>query len=95
MIKTLLGNRVLVKPLEVDDATKGGIILQGSMGNSFKSGEIVLVGTGNVSSSSNIITNVTKLEVGDKVAYNFIGEPMIIDGDQYRLIRETDIIGIL
>ena len=95
MIKTLLGNRVLVRPVEVDDATKGGIILQGSMGNSFKAGEIVLVGTGNVLSSSAIVTNVTELKVGDKVAYNYLGEPMMIDGEQYRLIRETDIIGIL
>ena len=95
MIKTLLGNRVLIKPVEVEEATKTGIILQGSMGNSLKVGEVVLVGTGNVSSSSNIVTNVTPINIGDKVTFSFAGEPVIIDGDRYNLIRETDIIGIL
>ena len=95
MIKTLLGNRVLIKPIEVEEATKTGIILQGSMGNSLKAGEVVLVGTGNVSSSSNIITNVTPINIGDRVTYSYAGEPVIIDGDRYNLIRETDLIGIL
>ena len=95
MIKTLLGNRVLLKSVVVNETTKGGLILQGAMANSFKVGEIVLVGTGNISSSNNIITNVTPLNIGDKVAYIFVGESVIIGGERFILIRETDIVGIL
>lgn len=85
MIKTLIGDRLLLKQIELSDTTKGGIMLMSGQANTFIAGEVVLIGA----------DCKRKFEVGDKIAHTYAGTPIVIDGEPFVILRETDIIGLL
>ncbi|MDP6686210.1 MAG: co-chaperone GroES [Candidatus Omnitrophota bacterium] len=89
-----LGDRVLVKRLEAEEKTKGGILLPETAKEKPQKGEVVAVGKGKVLESG----KVEPLEVksGDKILFGKYGGNEISHDDQeYLILREEDILAIL
>lgn len=89
-----LHDRVIVKRLEGEDKTKGGIIIPDTAKEKPIEGRVIAVGAGK------ILENGTKvpLEVkkGDKVLFGkYAGTEIKIDGEEHLIMREDDIIAIV
>jgi chaperonin GroES len=89
-----LADRVIVKPKEAEETTKGGIILPDTVKEKPVEGSIVAVGAGKVTDDGKLIAMSVK--VGDVVLYGkYSGQEVKIDGDEYLIMRESDIYGIV
>ena len=89
-----LNDRVLVKRLEEEEMTKGGIIIPDSAKEKPAEGEIVAVGNGKMDDKGKRIP--IELKVGDKVLFSkYGGTDVKIDGDDYMIMREDDILGVV
>lgn len=89
-----LHDRVLVKPIEQDEKTIGGIIIPDSAKEKPSKGEIMAVG-GGARSSDGTIQNM-EVKVGDKVLYGkWAGTEVNIDGQNLMIMKESDIMGII
>ncbi len=89
-----LGDRILIKQLEAKDQTKGGIVLPDTAKEKPQEGQIVAVGPGKTSDEGKVIP--LSLKVGDKILYGkYSGTEVNIDGDEYLIIREEDVLGII
>jgi len=89
-----LSDRVVVKPLEAIEKTKGGIYLPETAKEKPQEGEIVAVGPGKVADNGELIKPSVK--VGDKVLYGkYSGTEVNIEGKEYLFIRESDILAIV
>lgn len=89
-----LGDRVLVEPVKEDDAIKGGIIIPDSAKEKPTTGKVVAVGTGKLDDEGKKIA--FNVKAGDKVLMpKYGGTEVKLDGKEYQLIREEDILGII
>lgn len=89
-----LGDRVLVKPGKEEEVKKGGIIIPDSAKEKPQEGKIVALGTGKLDESGKKIP--FEVKVGDRVLISKYGGTEIkIDGEEYQLLREEDILGIV
>jgi chaperonin GroES len=91
-----LGDRVLVKPAQVEQKSKGGLILNDSISRGQKiEGEVVAVGTGLFSQTGNVIPMSVK--VGDKVLYSKdeATNKIKLNDTELLIFREHELIGIL
>lgn len=89
-----LHDRVLVKRLESETKSAGGIILVDSAQEKPSEGEVIAVGSGNKAEDG----TVTALDVkaGDKVLFGkWGGTEVKIDGDDLLIMKESDIMGII
>ncbi|MCK4248710.1 MAG: co-chaperone GroES [Candidatus Omnitrophica bacterium] len=88
-----LGDRVLIKPLESEETTKGGIVLPDTAKEKPQEGKIVAVGKGKMEDGKIIALEV---KVGDKVLYGkYAGTEIKVDGEDHLIAREDDILGII
>ncbi len=88
-----LGDRVLVKPLEAEEKTKGGIILPDTAKEKQQEGEVKAVGKGRTEDGKIVALEV---KVGDKVLYGkYSGTEIKIDGDDMLIVKEEDILAIV
>ena len=84
-------DRVIVKPLEAEEKTAGGIIIPDNAKEKPQKGEVVAVGPGKVSDKGEKITMTVKK--GDKVLYGkYSGTEVKIDTEDYLIMRESDIL---
>ncbi|MFH1867976.1 MAG: co-chaperone GroES [Candidatus Omnitrophota bacterium] len=89
-----LGDRILIKPLEALEKTKGGIIVPDTAKEKPQEGKVVAVGKGKVLESGK--TEPVEVKVGDKVLYGkYSGTEIKVDGDDHLIVREEDILAIL
>ncbi len=89
-----LSDRVLVRPLEEKETKKGGIIIPDSAKEKPQEGEVVALGTGKIDENGKKVDFTVKK--GDKVLISKYGGTEIkIDGEQYLIMREDDILGII
>jgi len=89
-----LGDRILLKQLEAKEQTKGGIVIPDTVKEKPQEGEIIAVGEGKKNPEGNIVP--LSLKVGDKVLYGkYSGTEAVIDGDDYLIVREDDVLGIV
>ena len=89
-----LGDRVVVKPKEPEEVTKGGIILPDTAQEKPMEGEIVAVGTGRVADDGKLVK--MELKVGDKILYGkYSGTEIKIDEQEYLIMRESDVYAII
>jgi chaperonin GroES len=89
-----LGDRVVIKPSPAEEKTKGGIILPDTAKEKPVQGEIVAVGPGRVSDDGKKIP--MELKKGDTVLYGkYSGTEVTIDGEEYLIMRESDIFAIV
>ena len=89
-----LGDRVLVEPLKEGEQNKGGIIIPDTAKEKPQQGTVIAIGTGKLDDKGNKIPfNVKK---GDKVLMpKYGGTEVKLDGKEYQIVREEDILGIL
>lgn len=88
-----LGDRVVIKNLEAEETTKGGIILTNSAKEKPVMAEVVAVGPGGNVDGKEITMYVT---VGQKVIYSkYAGTEVKLDGQEYIIVRQGDILAIV
>lgn len=89
-----LNDRVLVKRLEGEEVTKGGIIIPDSAKEKPMKGEVVAVGPGKVGDDGKRAKMA--VSAGDKVLFNkYAGTEMKIDGEEFLVMREDDVLAII
>ena len=89
-----LADRILVKPLEAKEQTKGGIVIPDTAKEKPQEGKIIAVGEGKKSDEGKIIA--VSLKVGDKVLYGkYSGTEITLGGEECLIIREDDVLGIV
>lgn len=89
-----LHDRVLVRRVESDEKTKGGLIIPDSAKEKPAEGEIVSVGDGARKDSGELIEMGVK--AGDKVLFGkWSGTEITLDGEELLIMKESDILGII
>lgn len=89
-----LGDRVLVKRLEEESKTKGGIIIPETAKEKPQQGKIVAVGNGRTTEDGKVVP--LNVKVGEKILFQkYAGSDIKIEGDEYLILREEEIIGII
>ena len=89
-----LHDRVVVKRIDAEEKTKGGIIIPDSAKEKPSEGEIVAVGTGTKAEDG----KVTPLDVkaGDRVLFGkWSGTEIKLDGEELLIMKESDIMGVI
>jgi len=86
-----LADRVVIKPLEAESKTAGGIFIPDNAKEKPQKGEIVAVGPGKTDDKGNVIK--LELKVGDKVLYGkYAGTESNVDGQDLLILRESDVL---
>jgi chaperonin GroES len=98
MAKTIkfrpLHDRVLVRRIEAETKTAGGIIIPDTAKEKPIEGEIVATGKGHVNDNGEV--RALDVKAGDKVIFSkWAGTEITIDGEELMVMKESDIIGIL
>jgi chaperonin GroES len=89
-----LGDRVLVKRLESEEKTKGGIIIPDSAKEKPIEGKVISVGPGKRDDNGKI--GELSVKAGDKILFGkYSGTEVKIDGDEHLILREEDILGVI
>jgi chaperonin GroES len=89
-----LHDRVIVKRVEEETTTAGGIVLPGSAAEKPSQGIILAVGSGKALDNGTV--RALEVKVGDKVLFGkYSGNEVKVDGDDLIVMREEDIMGIL
>ncbi len=90
-----LGDRILVKQLEAEEKTKGGIVLPDTVQEKPQEGEIVAVGKGKVLDNGNV--QALEVKVGDRVLYGKYSGTEITsrEGEIFQIMREDDVLAIV
>jgi len=88
-----LADRVVVKAIEMEEKTKSGIVLPDTAKEKPQEGEIMAVGPGRYEEGKLVPMNVKK---GDRVLFaKYAGTEVKLDGEEYLIMRESDILGIV
>jgi len=89
-----LADRVIVKALEAEEKTAGGIIIPDNAKEKPQKGEVIAVGPGKISDSGQKIA--MEVKKGDKVLYGkYSGSEVTVDGQEYLIMRESDILAVI
>src|SRR5215470_1749842 len=89
-----LGDRIVVKALARETVTKSGIVLPDTAKEKPQEGEVLAVGPGKVLDNGKRVT--LEISVGQKVLFaKYAGTEVKIDGEEYLILRESDIMGIV
>jgi len=90
---TPLADRVVLKMTEVEETTKGGIILTGTAKEKPSIAEIISVGPGGIVDGNNVTMSV---KAGDKVIIDkFAGTKVTLEDVEYIVVRQGDILAIV
>jgi len=90
---TPLADRVIIKMLEAEETTKGGIILTGAAKEKPEVAEIIAVGPGGVVDGKEVTMTV---KVGQKVITSkYSGTQIKVDGEEYTIVKQNDILAIV
>jgi len=89
-----LADRVVVQPLEEAEQMRGGLYIPDTAKEKPSQGEIVAVGPGKMSEEGKRLE--MDVSVGDKVLYGkYSGTDVTLDGQEYLILRESDILAIV
>jgi len=90
-----LGDRVVIKPLEAESKTKGGIVLPDTAKEKPQEGKVVAVGKGRVLENGTV--QAPEVKVGDKVLYGkYSGNEITTkEGEDLLIMREEDILAVI
>jgi len=84
-----LADRVLVQPALAEEKTKGGIIIPDTAKEKPQKGKVIAVGTGKKDEPMTV-------KAGDNVLYGkYAGTEIVIEGEEYLIMRESDIFAVL
>jgi chaperonin GroES len=94
MAFTPLHDRVLVRRIESEEKTKGGLIIPDSAKEKPSEGEVIACGPGARKDSGELIEMAVK--AGDRVLFGkWSGTEVTIDGEELLIMKESDILGIM
>lgn len=89
-----LGDRIVVKRLEADDRTTGGIVLPDAAKEKPQRGKVIAVGDGKLNDDGERCA--LHVKVGDRVLFSsYAGTEVTLDDEEYLVMREEDVLGIL
>ena len=89
-----LGDRVLVQRVEAEERTAGGILLPDTAKEKPKEGVVIAIGNGKVLDNGE--RSEFSVKVGDRVLFTaYGGTDVKYDGDEYLIMREDDILGVI
>lgn len=89
-----LSDRIIIRPLEAEQKTAGGIIIPDNAKEKPQKGEVVAVGSGKVADNGQKIEMT--LKTGDQVLYGkYSGTEVTIDGKELLIMRESDVLAKL
>ena len=89
-----LHDRVVVKRIEAEEKSKGGIIIPDTVKEKPQEGEIVAVGPGGRDENGKLIA--MDLKAGDRVLFGkWSGTEVKLEGDDLHIIKESDIMGVI
>ena len=89
-----LGDRVVVKRVEEETKTKGGIIIPDTAKEKPQEGEVVSVGPGALDDNGKRVT--PEVKAGDRVLFGkWSGTEVKLDGQELLIMKESDIMGVL
>ncbi|NJC40569.1 chaperonin GroES [Brevundimonas alba] len=89
-----LGDRVLVKRVEEESKTKGGIIIPDTAKEKPQEGEVVAVGPGARDESGKV--NALELKAGDRILFGkWSGTEVKLEGEDLIIMKESDVLGVL
>ncbi len=90
---TPLHDRILVKRLNEEEKTKGGIIIPDSAKEKPAAGQVMAVGTGRRTEDGKLVA--LEVKKGDKILFGkYSGTEINIDGEDYLVMPESDVLGI-
>ena len=88
-----LADRVILKQVEAEETTKGGIILTSAAKEKPQVAEVVAVGPGGLVDGNEVVMS---LKVGDKVIMSkYAGTEVKVDGQEYTIVRQADVLAIV
>jgi chaperonin GroES len=88
-----LGDRVLIQADLAEEVTSSGLYIPDTAKEKPQQGTVIAVGPGKVENGTKVEMTVNE---GDKVLYGkYAGTEVTIDGNEYLIMRESDIVGIL
>lgn len=89
-----LHDRVMLRRVEADTKTKGGIIIPDTAAEKPMEGEVVAVGSGLRDESGKVIP--LDVKAGDRVLFSkWSGTEITMDGEEYLVMKESDIMGVI
>ena len=89
-----LGDRVLVRRVEEEEKTKGGIIIPDSAKEKPQEGEVIAVGPGGRDDSGKI--HPLDVKVGDRILFGkWSGSEIKLEGEDLLIMKESDVLGVL
>jgi chaperonin GroES len=89
-----LQDRIIVKRLEEETMTAGGIFIPETAKEKPQKGEVIAVGKGKKTEDGKVLP--VDVKKGDKVLFGkYAGTEIKIDGEEYLIMREDDILGIM
>ncbi len=89
-----LHDRILVERVEEAEKTKGGIIIPDSAKEKPAEGKVIAVGKGRVGDDGKLIA--LDIKKGDRILFGkYGGTEVKIDGDEYLIMREDDVLGVI
>ena len=88
-----LGDRVVIKNMEAEETTKGGIILAAAAKENPQMAEVIAVGPGGIVDGKEVQMQV---KVGEKVIYSkYAGTEVKMDGEEFIIVKQSDILAIV
>jgi chaperonin GroES len=89
-----LHDRVVIRRIEGEDKTKGGILIPDTVKEKPQEGEVIAVGPGARDESGKLI--VLEVKAGDRVLFGkWSGSEVKIDGEDLLIMKESDILGVI
>ena len=89
-----LGDRIVVKRLEAEGMTAGGIVLPDAAKEKPKQGEVIAVGEGRLTDEGERVP--TQVKKGDRIVFtSYAGTEVTMGDEDYIIMREEDVLGIL
>ena len=89
-----LADRIMVKVLEAEERTKGGIVLPDTAKEKPQEAEVIAIGKGKISDEGKTIP--PEVKVGDKILFGkYSGTEIRIDDKEYLILKEEDILAIV
>jgi chaperonin GroES len=89
-----LGDRILLKRIEEEDKSKGGIIIPDTAKEKPQEGKVVAVGKGRLLEDGKLVP--PEVKKGDRVLFGkYSGTEVQIKGEEHLIVREDDILGVI
>ena len=87
-------DRVILKSMEAQEKTAGGIYIPDNAKEKPQKGEVMATGPGKMTDKG--VRSDMTLKVGDKVLYGkYAGTEVTIDGEEYLIVRESDVLAVI